>query len=141
MQTIIDAATDAGKFATLLSALKAASFADTLRTAGPYTVFAPTDEAFKRLAPGAFDALLRDTDKLYAVLAYHVVCGLIAARDIMPGDIKTVAGTSLVASRYGGEVFLNGVRITQADIAASNGVIHMMDAVITPLGTTLAAAA
>jgi len=139
MQTIIDTATDAGKFTTLLSALTAASLTDTLRTAGPYTLFAPTDEAFQRLAPGALDALLNDTNRLYTVLAYHVVPGIITAKDVTPGNIMTIAGTSLVASRHGGEIFLNGAKIMRADIPASNGVVHMIDAVIMPLGTMLAA--
>ena len=141
MRTIIGTATDAGKFTILLSALTAASLLDTLRTAGPYTLFAPSDEAFKRLAPGALAALLEDTDRLYTVLAYHVVPGVVAAKDLAPGDIKTVAGMPLVVNRHGGEVFLNGIAIVRPDIAASNGVIHIVDAVIVPLGTRLAAAA
>ena len=141
MKTIIGTLTDTGKFTTLLSALTAASLIDTLRTAGPYTLFAPSDDAFKRLAPGALEALLRDANKLYTVLAGHVVSGVVAAKDLTPGGIKTIAGTSLVASRHGGDVFLNGTAIVRPDIAASNGVIHMVDAVIVPLGTKLSAAA
>lgn len=140
MRTIIGTATDAGKFTILLGALTAASLIDTLRTTGPYTLFAPSDEAFKRLAPGALDSLLADTNRLYAILAYHVVSGAIEAKDMTSNGIKTIAGTLLVASRYGDEVFVNGVKVTRADIAASNGVVHMIDAVIMPLGTVLAAA-
>ncbi len=141
MKTIIDTATDAGRFTTLLHALTAASMTDTLRTAGPYTLFAPSDEAFKRLAPGALAALLQDTTRLHTVLACHVVPGVVAAKDLAQGDIKSVAGTSLVVTRHGGEVFLNGVAIVRPDIAASNGVIHVVEAVIVPLGTKLSAAA
>jgi uncharacterized surface protein with fasciclin (FAS1) repeats len=141
MKTIIDTATDAGKFTTLLNALKAASLTETLRGAGPYTVFAPTDEAFKHLAPGALNALLKDTRKLKAVLTYHIVFGTVAAKDVKAGDIKTLEGTPLIAALDGAKVTVNDAKVVQADIAASNGVIHAIDMVIMPKGTTLAAAA
>lgn len=142
MKTIIDTATDAGKFTTMLNAMKAASLTETMRGAGPYTVFAPTDEAFKRLAPGALNALLKDTRKLKDVLTYHVVPGTVAAKDMKAGDIKTMEGTSLAVSvQNDGKYTVNGAKIVQADIAASNGVIHAIDAVIMPKGTILAAAA
>jgi len=141
MKTIIDTATDAGKFTTLLNALKAAGFTQTLRGTDPYTVFAPTDEAFKRLAPGALNALLKDTKKLKAVLSYHIVSGTVAANDVKAGDIKTLEGTPLLAVLVDGKVTVNGAKIVQADIDASNGVIHAIDAVIMPKGVMLAAAA
>ena len=141
MKTIIDTATDAGKFTTLLNALKAASLTEMLRGAGPYTIFAPTDEAFKNLAPGALNALLKDTKKLKAVLTYHVVSGRVAAKDVKAGDIKTLEGTPLMATLDGAKVTVNDAKIVQADIAASNGVIHAIDMVIIPKGTVLAAAA
>jgi uncharacterized surface protein with fasciclin (FAS1) repeats len=139
MKTIIDMAADVGKFTTLLSALKAASLTDMLRTPGPYTIFAPTDEAFKRLAPGALDMLLNDTKKLKTILAYHVVSGTLAAKDVKPGDIKTVEGTALFAVRQRTELSVNGAKVVQADIGASNGVIHAIDAVIMLKSTRLAA--
>jgi len=141
MKTIIDTATDAGKFATLLNALKAAALTETLRGAGPYTVFAPTDEAFKQLAPGVLNALLKDTKKLKAILTYHVVPGTVAAYNMRAGDIKTLEGTPLVAALVDGKVTVNGAKVVQADIDASNGVIHAIDAVIMPKGVMLAAAA
>ena len=141
MKTIIDTATDAGKFTTLLNALKAAGFTQTLRGTDPYTVFAPTDEAFKRLAPGALNALLKDTKKLKAVLSYHIVSGTVAANDVKAGDIKTLEGTPLLAALVDGKVTVNGAKVVQADIDASNGVIHAIDAVIMPKGVMLAAAA
>ena len=104
MKTIIDTATDAGKFTTLLNALKAASLTEMLRGAGPYTVFAPTDEAFKHLAPGALNALLKDTKKLKTILTYHVVPGRVAAKDVKAGDIKTLEGTPLMATLDGAKV-------------------------------------
>jgi uncharacterized surface protein with fasciclin (FAS1) repeats len=139
MKTIIDTAADAGTFTTLLNALKAASLTDMLRTPGPYTIFAPTDEAFKRLAPGALDMLLNDTKKLKTILAYHVVSGTLAAKDVKPGDIKTVEGTALFAVRQRTELSVNGAKVVQADIGASNGVIHAIDAVIMLKSTPLAA--
>lgn len=141
MKTIIDTALDAGKFSTLISALKAASLTDTLRGAGQYTVFAPTDEAFKKLAPGAIDALLKDTRKLKEVLTYHVVPGAIAAKDIKAGNVTTVEGTPLAVAIQGNQVTVNGAKVVQSDIMASNGVIHVIDAVVMPMGTTLHAAA
>jgi len=140
MQTIVDTAAEDGKFTTLIGALQTASFIDTLRTTGPYTLFAPTDAAFRRLEPGALDALLRDPDRLYALLAHHVVPGIIALQDVVSGEIKTIGGESLVAARVGDEVYVNGVSISRADIAASNGVMHVIDEVILPFGTMLAAA-
>jgi uncharacterized surface protein with fasciclin (FAS1) repeats len=140
MQTIIDTAAEDGKFTTLISALQTASFIDTLRTTGPYTLFAPTDAAFRRLEPGALDALLKDPDRLYKFLANHVVSGIIALKDLLSGEIKTIGGESLVAARAAGEIFVNGVSISRADIAASNGVMHVIDEVILPFGTMLAAA-
>ena len=141
MKTIIDTATDAGKFTTLLNAMKAAALTETLRGAGPYTVFAPTDEAFKQLAPGVLNALLKDTRKLKAILTYHIVPGTVAAYNMKAGDIKTLEGTPLLAALVDGKVTVNGARVVQADIDASNGVIHAIDAVIMPKGVMLAAAA
>ena len=113
---------------------------ETLRGAGPYTVFAPTDEAFKHLAPGALNALLKDTKKLKAILSYHVVSGTVAASDVKAGDIKTLEGTPLLAARDD-KVTVNGAKVVQADMFASNGVIHAIDAVVMPKGWMLAAAA
>lgn len=141
MKTIIDTATDAGKFTTLLNALKAAALTETLRGAGPYTVFAPTDEAFKQLAPGVLNALLKDTRKLKAILTYHIVPGTVAAYNMKAGDIKTLEGTPLLAALVDGKVTVNGAKVVHADIDASNGVIHAIDAVIMPKGVMLAAAA
>lgn len=139
MKNIILTAIDAGKFTTLLSMLKIASFLDTLRTAGPYTLFAPTDDAFKALAPGTLDGLQRDPDSLYALLAYHVACEVVTVKDMTSRDIKTVAGTRLAVALRGADAFVNGIRIEQADIAASNGVMHMIHTVLMPLAPLAAA--
>jgi uncharacterized surface protein with fasciclin (FAS1) repeats len=142
MKTLIDTATETGKFAHLLNAFKAAVLTETMRAKGPYTVFAPTDEAFARLAPGALNALLKDTRKLKTVLQYHMVPGTLEAKDMKAGDLKTVEGTPLVvAAHEDGKFTVNGAKIVQADIVASNGVIHAIDAVMLPKGTMLAAAA
>jgi uncharacterized surface protein with fasciclin (FAS1) repeats len=141
MKTIIDTAVESGKFTTLLAVLKAASLVDTLRTPGPYTVFAPTDDAFKRLAPGTVDALIKNIRKLKTILTYHVISGTLAAKDIQPGEIKTVEGSSLVATVDDAGICVNGARVVQADIAASNGVIHAIDAVIMAKATPFAAVA
>lgn len=130
MQTLVDTAAKAGNFTTLIAALQTASLIDTLRTKGPYTLFAPTDAAFRRIVPGAFDALLRDTGRLYAFLAHHVVSGMVMLKNVTSGEIKTIGGESLVAARAGGNLFVNGVSISRADIAASNGVMHVVDEVI-----------
>jgi uncharacterized surface protein with fasciclin (FAS1) repeats len=90
--------------------------------------------------PGALDALLQDTARLYAFLAHHVVSGIVMSKDVTSGEIKTIGGASLVAVRAGGEVFVNGVSISRADIAASNGVMHVVDEVILPFGEMLTAA-
>jgi uncharacterized surface protein with fasciclin (FAS1) repeats len=141
MKTIIDTAISASKFTTLLAALKAASLTDTLRTPGPYTIFAPTDEAFKRLAPGTVEALLKDIRRLKTVLTYHIVSGMLAAKDIKSGAVKTVEGMSLVATVKGSEISVNGAKVVQADIGASNGIIHAIDAVIMSKTAPLAAVA
>ena len=140
MQTLIDTAAQAGNFTTLIGLLQAGSLIDTLRTTGPYTLFAPTDAAFRRLVPGALDTLLKDTGRLYEFLALHVVPGLVVVKDVTSGEIKTIGGASLTASRGAGEVFVNGVRIARADIEASNGVMHGIDEVLLPFGEILAVA-
>ena len=140
MQTLIDTAAHAGNFTTLIGTLQAGSLIDTLRTTGPYTLFAPTDAAFRRLVPGALDTLLKDTGRLYEFLALHVVPRIVMLKDVTSGAIETIGGASLTAARAAGEVFVNGVSISRADIEASNGVMHVIDEVILPLGERLAVA-
>jgi uncharacterized surface protein with fasciclin (FAS1) repeats len=132
MQTLIDTAALAGNFTTLIGTLQAGSLIDTLRTAGPYTLFAPTNAAFRRLLPGALDRLMQDTGRLYDVLALHVVPGIFMLNDVTSGAIRTIGGASLSTTRAAGDVRVNGVCITRADIEASNGVMHVIDEVILP---------
>jgi len=135
MHNIIDTAVAAGNFKTLAAALTAADLVDTLKGDGPFTVFAPTDEAFAKLPAGTVDSLLKDVPKLKAILTYHVVSGKVMAADVMTMDgktAKTVNGAELTISTDGG-VKLNGnVNVTKTDIGCSNGVIHVVDSVLMP---------
>jgi uncharacterized surface protein with fasciclin (FAS1) repeats len=107
---------------------------------GPFTVLAPTDEAFKKLPAGTYDTLLKDTSKLKAVLNYHIVAGTFTAKDVRMGEVTTLEGSAFTASASP-DVRVNGSRITQADIVATNGVIHAIDALIVPRHMQLLAAA
>jgi uncharacterized surface protein with fasciclin (FAS1) repeats len=108
---------------------------------GPFTVFAPTDEAFKKLPHGALETLLKDSAKLKAVLSYHVVTGHFLAKDLKSGEVMTLQGTALSALVSSSGVQVNGAHVRQADIAAANGVVHGIDAVVMPKDTQLLAAA
>jgi uncharacterized surface protein with fasciclin (FAS1) repeats len=135
MHDIIDTAVAAGNFKTLAAALTAAGLVDTLKGTGPFTVFAPTDEAFAKLPAGTVDSLLKDVPKLKAILTYHVVSGKVMAADVMKMDgqsAKTVNGAELKIGTQGG-VRLNGnAHVTKTDIACTNGVIHVVDSVLMP---------
>jgi uncharacterized surface protein with fasciclin (FAS1) repeats len=137
MQDIVDTAVAAGSFKTLAAALTAAGLVETLKGPGPFTVFAPTDDAFAKLPAGTVDALLKDIPKLAGILTYHVVSGKVMAADVVTMDgkaAKTVNGAEVKISTAGG-VKLNGTAtVTQTDIACSNGVIHVIDSVILPPG-------
>ncbi len=135
MHDIIDTAIAAGNFKTLAAALTAANLVDTLKGAGPFTVFAPTDEAFAKLPAGTVESLLKDIPKLSAILTYHVVAGKVMAADVMKMDgqsAKTVNGANLSISTKDG-VKLNGTStVVKTDIACTNGVIHVIDSVLLP---------
>lgn len=128
---IVETAVGAGKFNTLATALQAAGLVDTLKGPGPFTVFAPTDEAFAKIPKADLDALLKDKAKLTAVLTYHVVPGRVMAKDVKAGKVKTVQGSELTLGTTGG-VTVDAAKVVQADIAASNGVIHVIDSVVLP---------
>jgi uncharacterized surface protein with fasciclin (FAS1) repeats len=131
--TIVDVAVGAGNFNTLVAAVTAAGLVETLSGAGPFTVFAPTDEAFAALPAGVLDALLLPENKatLAKILTYHVVSGMVMAADVADGDVATVEGQTIKLSTMGG-VTVNGATVVAADVMASNGVIHAIDAVILP---------
>lgn len=128
---IVDTAVAAGNFKTLATALQAAGLVDTLKGKGPFTVFAPTDEAFAKVPKDQLDALLKDKAKLTAVLTYHVVPGQVMAKDVKAGKVKTVQGSELTVSTAGG-VKVDGANVVKTDIVADNGVIHVIDSVIVP---------
>ena len=132
---IVDTAVSAGSFNTLVQAVQAADLADTLKGAGPFTVFAPTDEAFGRLPEGTVENLLKPENKgrLQAILTYHVVPGKVMSSDAATlSSAKTVNGRSFRISKSGSGLMVDGANIVKADIAASNGIIHVIDQVIQP---------
>jgi uncharacterized surface protein with fasciclin (FAS1) repeats len=140
-KNIVETAVAAGNFTTLAAGLKAAHLLDTLSGKGPFTVFAPTDEAFKKLPHGALEALLKDQAKLKAVLTYHVASGHLLAKDLTSTDLKTVEGTPVHVKVSGSKVQINEAHVTKADIEASNGVIHVIDTVLLPKHVKLMAEA
>ena len=132
--TIVEVASEAGAFSTLLAAAEAAGLVDTLNSEGPFTVFAPTDEAFAALPEGTLESLLEDTDALSQILLYHVVSGEVKAADVVGLDsATTVQGDDIAIAVDGETVTLNGsANVVTTDVDASNGVIHIIDAVILP---------
>jgi len=128
---IVETAKNAGSFKTLVTALGAAGLVDTLKGKGPFTVFAPTDEAFAKIPKADLDALLKDKAKLTSVLTYHVVPGKVMAADVKAGKVKTVQGSELTISTSMG-VMVDKAKVTKTDIVADNGVIHVIDTVLMP---------
>ena len=132
---IVATASSAGSFNTLVAAVQAAGLVETLQSDGPYTVFAPTDEAFAKLPEGTVDALLADPDQLRAILLYHVVPGKVMAADVVSLDSATTAqGSDVHIMLADGSVKINDAIVTATDIETSNGVIHVIDTVIIPRG-------
>ncbi|MHB1224439.1 MAG: fasciclin domain-containing protein [Gemmatimonadaceae bacterium] len=135
MKNIVETAVEAGSFTTLVAAVKAAGLAETLQGPGPFTVFAPSDAAFAKLPAGTIETLLADEAKLRSILTYHVVAGKVMADDIVKSNgatPTTVNGLPLDVVVRDGKVYVNGAQVVSADIAASNGVIHVIDAVLLP---------
>ena len=132
MQNIVETAVAAGSFKTLVTAVQVAGLVDTLSGAGPFTVFAPTDEAFAKIPKETLDAVLADKAKLTAILTYHVVAGKVMASDVMGlTSAKTVQGGEVKIDTSNG-VMVNDAKVVQADIECSNGVIHVIDSVLMP---------
>ena len=132
---IVDTAVSAGSFNTLVTAVKSAELVDTLKGEGPFTVFAPTDEAFAKLPPGTLDDLLKpeNRSKLQSIFKYHVVPGKVMAKDaMMLSTAKTANGQSLTINNSSGGVMVDNANVIKADIICSNGVIHVIDTVVLP---------
>jgi len=130
---IVDTAVSAGSFKTLVAAVKAAGLVETLKGAGPFTVFAPTDAAFAKLPPGTVESLLANPEKLKSVLTYHVVAGKVMAADVVKlNSATTVQGSDVKIATHDGKVMINDATVVKADIACDNGVIHVIDTVILP---------
>ena len=132
MADIVDTAVNAGSFSTLVAAVQAAGLVDTLKGAGPFTVFAPSDDAFAKLPTGTVDALLKDIPKLTKILTYHVVSGKVMAADVVKiKSAKTVEGSEVKIDASSG-VKINNATVTTPDVACDNGVIHIIDTVLMP---------
>lgn len=130
---IVDTAVSAGQFSTLVAAVQAAGLVDALKAEGPYTVFAPTDEAFAALPEGTVESLLANPEALAQILLYHVVAGEVMAADVVNlTSATTLQGQDISISVDGESVRINGATVVAADVAASNGVIHVIDTVILP---------
>ena len=130
---IVDVAASNKDFSTLVAAVKAAGLVDTLKGDGPFTVFAPTNEAFAKLPKGTVESLLKPENKakLVKILTYHVLSGKVMAKDVKAGKVKTVEGSEMTITTEGG-VMVDKAKVTATDIAAKNGVIHVIDTVIMP---------
>lgn len=131
---IVAVASGAGSFKTLVAAVKAAGLVETLQGKGPFTVFAPTDDAFGKMPAGTVEDLLKpeNKEKLVAILTYHVVPGKVMAADVKTMKVKTVNGEELSIKVEGGSVTVDNAKVVKTDVAASNGVIHVIDTVVLP---------
>jgi uncharacterized surface protein with fasciclin (FAS1) repeats len=132
-KNIVETAVGAGSFNTLVTAVKAAGLVETLSGPGPFTVFAPTDEAFGKLPAGTIEALLQDKAKLTSILTYHVAAGKYLAADVVKmSSLKSVQGQNITISLKDGAAMVDNAKIVKTDIVCSNGVIHVIDVVILP---------
>jgi len=132
-KNIVETAVAAGQFNTLVTAVKAADLVEVLSSPGPFTVFAPTDDAFAKLPKGTVESLLKNKDKLKAVLTYHVVAGKVMASDVVNlKSAKTVNGQKVTIKVNYGKVMVNNAKVVKTDIECTNGVIHVIDTVILP---------
>ncbi|MBE0544111.1 MAG: fasciclin domain-containing protein [Verrucomicrobia bacterium] len=131
---IVAVASGAGSFNTLVAAVKAAGLVETLQGTGPFTVFAPTDEAFAKLPKGTVEDLLKpeNKEKLVAILTYHVLPGKVTAAEVKTMKAKTVNGKELNLKVWGGNVTVDNAKVVKADVMAKNGVIHVIDTVVLP---------
>lgn len=133
-KTVVEIAAGSEDFSTLVAAVKAAGLVETLSGTGPFTVFAPTNEAFAKLQEGTVETLLKpeNKEKLAAILTYHVVAGKVMAADVKAGKVATVNGKEASIEVAGGAVKIDGAKVVKTDLLGSNGVIHVIDSVILP---------
>lgn len=129
---LVETAAASGEIKTFVAAIKTAGLTDSLKSNGPYTVFAPTDAAFNKLPPGTRDALLKDKTKLAQVIGHHVIPGKVLVADVKPGQVQTIEGDSLMIKSDNGKVTVDEANVTQSDVTADNGVIHVIDTVVLP---------
>lgn len=130
---LIEAASTSATFKTFLVAARASGMTEKLKTDGPYTIFAPSDSAFKKLPPDTLDSLMKDKEKLASVLAHHVIPGKIMVAEVKPGPIRTMQGDVVTLKSDNGKVTVDNANVTQSDLVADNGVIHEIDTVILPV--------
>lgn len=129
---LVETASTGATFKTFLAAARTSGLSDTLKTSGPYTVFAPTDSAFNKLPPDTLHTLMKDKEKLAALVSYHIVPGKITVADVKPGKVKTVQGEEVTLTSDNGKVTVDNANVIQSDMMADNGVIHEIDTVILP---------
>lgn len=129
---IVEAAATSGGVKTFVAALKSAGLAAEMKNSGPYTVFAPDDAAFEKLPPSTREALMKDKTKLAKVLEYHVIPGKVLVADVKPGKTQTLQGSAITLHSDNGLVKVDGASVTQSDVTADNGVIHVIDSVLLP---------
>lgn len=129
---LVETASTSVGIKTFVSALKTTGFDDSLKTGGPYTVFAPADSAFDKLPPETKKDLLNDKKKLEQVLAYHVIPGTVRVAEVKPGKVQTIQGSSITLTSDNGKVTVDQANVTESDVAADNGIIHVIDTVVMP---------
>jgi len=129
---LVETASTAGSFKTFLATVKAAGMTDSLRHQGPFTVFAPSDEAFAKLPDGTVETMMKDKVKLVQLLSHHIIPGKLLVAEVKPGPMKTIQGDSIKLTSDNGMVTVNGARVTTSDLKADNGVIQAIDTVILP---------
>ncbi|MFT5533714.1 MAG: putative surface protein with fasciclin (FAS1) repeats [Burkholderiaceae bacterium] len=129
---LVETAATTGSFKIFLATVKAAGLTDSLRHQGPFTIFAPSDEAFAKLPDGKVESLMKDKVKLAQLLSHHIVPGKLLVAEVKPGPLKTIQGDALKLTSDNGLVTVNGARVTQSDVKADNGVIQVIDQVILP---------
>ncbi|WP_194723559.1 fasciclin domain-containing protein [Noviherbaspirillum malthae] len=129
---LVETASTGTTFKTFLAAAQTAGLANTLKTSGPYTVFAPTDSAFNKLPPDTLRTLMKDKEKLAELVSYHIVPGKILVADVKPGKVRTVQGEEVTLTSDNGKVTVDNANVIQSDMTADNGVIHEIDTVILP---------